>query len=137
MLTCFAFQLGSPTLKHILQVLIKRYIDKKAALEKICKCKFMNFPWPETSGRCFQNNCPCFLILEERELPFTSPTQYIKFKHFNKKTLLVFLIIIFFQEHLQIVVQTFAERMLGFIRTKNCKILWELLHGIYIRDEQI
>ena len=34
-------------------------------------------------------------------------------------------------------VQTFPERMLGFIRTKNCKILWELLHGIYIRDEQI
>ena len=61
MLTCFAFELGSPTLKHILQVLIKRYIDKKAALEKICKCKFMKFSMARNFRKMFSEQLSVFL----------------------------------------------------------------------------
>ena len=111
--TGFAFQFVSRTLRYILQALTQRYIDKNAAPDEICTYRYENicegtiakkitmyvllsaicfFQWPETSTRCFWNNRPCFLILEESELVFTSPTQDMKLKLFNKKkTLLVYL----------------------------------------------
>ena len=41
-LTGFAFQFVSPTLKYILQALTKRYIDKNAAPDEICTCRYEN-----------------------------------------------------------------------------------------------
>ena len=41
-LTGFAFQFVSPTLKYVLEALTKRYIDKNAAPDEICTCRYEN-----------------------------------------------------------------------------------------------
>ena len=78
-----------------------------------------NFQGPETFARCFQNNRPCFLILKERELLFTSTTQDMKFRLFNKKTLLVCLMIRFIS--IQMVVSCFLK-LIKRLRY-NCKAI--------------
>ena len=55
----------------------------------------MKFSRTKKFHTMFLENRPCFLILKERELLFTSLRHDIKFRFFTKKNLLIYLMIKF------------------------------------------